>query len=166
LKTPTILGQPLWYGKVKSRVAKKHLRRSYGAWMFSPEVQKEMSQLNVGDFINDCSGFNRRIKEIQPYYIKVSKGFVLSDIDITNDMGGSCSLRSCGVQGKLSREQIEKDTVRFLRNYTLGDDGKYWFGGEDSEEYKKAAIAAQLKISIIESGGHIADEDGQRLDIF
>ena len=179
---PTILGFPIWKGKVKRRVAKKYLAKFRQTWMLGPHAE-DMRSIGIGDFINDCTGFNRRIAKMHPSYVVVGRrryhwdepkpetgarsgnGFILIDVDIVNDQGGCCSLASCGVQPKLSVEEIESKTLEFIREWTLGDGGKTWFG-KDSDDYKKAVERANKIIAQIESGGHITDSDGQMLEEF
>lgn len=122
MKTPTIMGQPLWFGKIKGRVAKKHLERS-----IRPSNYKEwfaaMSNLKEGDLICDCSAFNVRVAKIEPKYMRVGKnGFVLVDILITNNQGGLCSLTYCNVQPGLSRETIIKNWQKRVDYYKANGD--------------------------------------------
>ena len=179
--TPTILGFPIWKGHVKRRVAKKYLTKFHSKWML--HHQNDMGSIGIGDFINDCTGFNRRIAKMIPEYAIVGNrrmrwcepkretgarsgnGFILIDVDIINDQGGCCSLASCGVKPKLSVEEIESKTLEFIREWTLGDGGKTWFG-KNSDDYKKAVESANKIIVQIESGGHITDSDGQMLEEF
>ncbi len=159
---PKLFGFPLWYGKIKNRVAKKHLYYNIKALL---HYYKEFASYKPGDFVNDCTGFNRKILNIYPRYYKVSNGFVLSDVDIYNDQGGCCSLCSCGVQPKLLVEEIESKTLEFIREWTLGPDGEHWYG-KNSEDYKKVVERAHKVIEVIESGRHITDADGQMLEEF
>jgi hypothetical protein len=179
---PTILGFPIWKGHVKRRVLNKYMNRFRNKWMLGPYGQ-EMSKLGVGDFINDCTGFNRRIAKLYPeYYVvgtrrmryhepvretgaRAGNGFILIDVDITTEQGGGCSLCSCGVQPKLSVAEIESKTLEFIREWTLGSGGKTWYG-KNSEDYKKVVKKAHEVIKVIESGGHITDADGQMLEEF
>lgn len=65
---PTILGIPLWRGKIKRRVAKTYLRKLGNRWMLRPNKQAKLSSLKVGDFVNDCTGQNGRIVELHAIY--------------------------------------------------------------------------------------------------
>lgn len=97
---PAIIGRPLWFGKIKRRVAKKHLSVSLR--------NSSLANVKRGDLIFSCTGFNVRVAETRPYYKRVGKGFVLTDIEITTDSGGLCSLIHCGVEAPHSREDIIK----------------------------------------------------------
>ena len=124
MKSPKILNCPLWYGKIRRRVAKKHLPKCFRDkfWVAS------LANLKEGDMINDCSGYNVKIFKIEPIYKRVGKnGQVLVDIDITvNEWGGSCSLRSCGIIPALSREMIVQRMKKFIdRQKESGDDWNF-----------------------------------------
>lgn len=54
--------------------------------------------LKVGDLIYTCSGYNKRIKEVNPCYYNwklSSKSWYISDFEIITEDGGRCFLRSC-----------------------------------------------------------------------
>jgi hypothetical protein len=156
---PVIFNFPLWKGKIKRRVAKKYLTKWRQTWMMKNE---SLTHLGVGDFINDCSGFNGKISKLYPEYISVSKGFVLSDVDI--DTGNrSCSLCNCGVEPKLSQIEIEKRIVEYHKEYTLTALGEHWYG-KGSDKYNAAVDHANNVINHIESGHHITNDDGELLD--
>jgi len=163
---PRLFGFPLWKGKIKRRVAKKYLRRFRISWFLGKRAN-EFAFLGVGHFINDCSGNNGRIEEMSPHYYPVGqRGAVLVDIDFQTTNTG-CSLCSCGIEPKLSREEIEKSKVEFARNWALDESGvpgtaKYWFG-KDTAKYEKTVDYARRMIAQIESGGHVVDEDGMLL---
>lgn len=163
---PRLFGFPIWKGKIKRRVAKKHLRRSRISWILGHKA-REFALLGVGDIINDCSGNNGRITEMTPWYHPVGKsGAILIDVDFQTTNTG-CSLCSCGIEPQLSREEIENRKVAFARDWALDESGvpgtaKYWFG-KDTAAYEKAADYARRMIAEIESGGHIVDEDGMLL---
>jgi hypothetical protein len=124
-----VMGCPLWLGKVKARVAKKHLigvfrNRAY---------LTEMSQIKPGDLISDCSSFNVRVASVEPRYYTPSARWVggtlrtlrfrvLVDIDITNDKGGICSLAHCGVELPRSREDIIRDWEERIPWYIANGD--------------------------------------------
>lgn len=165
MSKPTIFGFPIWTGNIKHRLVKKKLRRFRFDWLLSKEVQEAFAGYDIGSLINDCAGFNVPIVKMMPEYIRFSKGHILADIDFENPNGGSCSLALCGVQPKQPREIIERKTVEFLENWTLGDRGATWFG-KDSDDHKLAVESANKKIQLIKSGGHITDDDGQLLPEF
>ena len=166
MTAPKIFGLPIWKGKIKKRVAKKRLRRYRHQWFFDKRTQKEFAHLGVGDFINDCSNLNRKIVNIFPTYrrIGIGRGSILLDVDFETHLGGNCSLCHCGVEPKVSREEIERRSLEFSKAWALDDSGepgtaKYWFG-EDTASYEKAVDYAKRLVAQIESGGHIVDEDG------
>jgi hypothetical protein len=158
---PTVFNFPLWKGKIKRRVAKKYLTKWRQSWMLK---NKSLSHLGIGDFINDCSGFNGKILTLEPDYISVSKGFVLCDVDIQTS-NTSCSLISCGVESKISQSLIENRIVKFHKEYTLTELGEHWFG-KGSDDHKIAIEHANRIINQIESGNHITTEDGELLEEF
>lgn len=100
---PQVLGCPLWFGRIKNRVAKKHLP---GKIWRDKKFLAMVSDLKEGDLIRDCSSFNVKITKINPLYRQVGKGWVIYDIDITNDKGGSCSFSHCGVEPAWTRKDI------------------------------------------------------------
>jgi len=160
---PKLFGLPIWKGKIKKRVAKKWLRHFRNTWMIGAWAQREFSTLGVGDFVNDCTGYNGRIQEINHIYRRIGKGkgAILLDIDFQTSNTG-CSLCSCGVEPKLSREEVERHSIEFAKDYWMGEGGKTWLGG-DTPEYRKSLAFAQKMIFHIENGFHITDEDGQIL---
>jgi hypothetical protein len=169
MSAPKLFGLPLWKGKIKRRVAKKYLRYFRNDWFFGERAQREFAHLDIGDFINDCTGLNGRITEIRPTYRRIAsgRGAVLLNIDFQTTNTG-CSLCHCGVEPKLSREEIEKRKVEFARDWALDDSGepgtaKYWYG-KDTASYEKAVDYARRTIAEIESGGHVVDEDGILLE--
>jgi hypothetical protein len=102
---PSILGCPLWFGRIKSRTAKKHLCHDI---FRDSKFLASMAEYQEGDLICDCSAFNVRIARIEPRYRRLAgeHGQILVDIDITNDRGGGCSFAHCGVEPARSREDI------------------------------------------------------------
>jgi hypothetical protein len=118
---PTVMGCPLWRGRIKQRVAKKYLKD----WRWPDRAFLTlMANVKVGDLIRDCSAFNVRVAEIEPRYCLVGKrgGNVLEDIDITNDKGGSCSFMRCGVAPAWTREDILRDWAEKVKYYEARGD--------------------------------------------
>jgi hypothetical protein len=150
---PTILGFPLWRGKIKRRVAKKYLRRFRHEWMLKRDIQAAMSKLDVGDLINDCTGLNGKILEMDAFYYRIGtgKGAILMDVDIQTANSG-CSLTHCGVEPALPREYIEARKVAFLKEWTLGEPGEHWYG-KGTEKHTAAVAMANKIVSTLESGG-------------
>lgn len=164
MSVPTIFGYPLWGGKIKRRVAKKYLNR----WRLGKLINKlglKYFDLKEGDLVNDCTGFNGSIIEIEPYYHPVGRAMVMVDVDLTTSNTG-CSLIHCGVCHPLSREEIEKQTLSFLENWTFGEPGKKWYGDLDAPENREQITQARKKLDILKSGGHITDEQGVLLPEF
>lgn len=160
MTVPTIFGFPLWRGHIKRRVAKKYLAVSL------LRRSRQLRNTGVGDYVNDCSGKNGKILSVSPIYRRIGKGkgAFLLDVDLQTENTG-CSLLSCGVEPKLSREVIEARHLSFLKGWVLGDGGRTWYGAE-SAEYREAVTAAERSIGVIESGGHVFDEDGRPLPSF
>lgn len=166
-KIPTMFGFPLWRGKIKRRLAKKHLRSVRSAWMLSRSAQAAFARLGLGDFINDCTGLNGRIISMTPLYAGCHGGSVLADVDLQTSNTG-CSLQSCGIEPKLPREEVERRKLEFAREWVLDESGepgtaKFWYGS-DTKAYERAADFARRMIAEIDSGGHVVDEDGQLLE--
>jgi hypothetical protein len=164
---PKIFGFPIWRGKIKSRVAKKYLHKWRFGWPLRKDWQREFSNLGIGDFINDCSGNNGRILEMTPFYSRCGRGQILLGVDFQTTNTG-CSLGSCGIEPKLSREVIEERKIEFAREWFLDESGepgtaKYWYGTDVAKYERMKALALKL-IAEIESGGHVVDEDGMLLE--
>jgi hypothetical protein len=160
--TPTICGYPIWTGKIKRRVAKKYLGKTI--LLLSKNV--EMANIDIGNFVNDCTGFNGRVTDMIATYRGIGKGRgqILLDIDI-NTTNTSCSLCHCGVESKVSRDEVEARSIDFMKNWTLGEPGKKWYAG-DEEKYQKVIARANKMISLVEAGGHFTNEDGELLEEF
>jgi len=128
--------------------------------MLHPKAQLNFSSLKVGDFVNDCTGMNGKIIEIRPVYRRIGKGVgaVLLDVVLITENTG-CSVCSCGVEPKLSREVVEFRHKEFLKDWLLGDGGKNWYG----DKYPEEKARAERIIDVLSTGGHITDEDGRLL---
>lgn len=160
MSKPTLFSVPLWTGKIKARVAKKHF--GHGVkwfWKNHPEFRA----MTVGGVINDCSGLNRTIAAIKPFYISVGKrgGRVLFDIDFESTEGACCSLISCGVEPAKSQEEIEKNFITYMDDWFFGDGGKHWYSGLDNPKYQDEIQRQKLKYETVKNGGHIVDEHGR-----
>lgn len=164
MSAPLLFGFPVWWGSIKGRVAKKYLNRWSIRFFLRRGVAERFARLGLGDFINECSGFNGKILKMRPSYVHVGRaGQVLFDIDFQTTNTG-CSLISCGIEPKLPREAIETRHAGHLREWTLAEPGQVWFG--ESDEGRKASERARQMLAALESGGHICDEDGQLLSEF
>jgi hypothetical protein len=62
--------------------------------------------LKPGDLVSSCRGYNERIKTIEPETICTSRGWVISDFDITTETGMCCSLIHCCTFPLETREEI------------------------------------------------------------
>lgn len=83
--------------------------------------------LKPGDLINDCSGFNVKVRDIHPVKIRYNNSWLIHDIIIrTEPYGGSCSVRSCGVEPPLSVEEIKKEMIEFYNECPEYRKGKVW----------------------------------------
>lgn len=156
----TLFGVPLWFGKVKSKVAKKHLGQGV-RWFW--KNRPEFRAMTIGGVINDCSGLNRTIAAIDPFYVPVGRrgGRVLFDIDFTSTEGAGCSLISCGVEPARSQEQIEKSFIEHMDGWFFGEGGKTWYSGLDNPEHQIEIQRQILKYETVKNGGHIVDEAGR-----
>lgn len=163
-----ICNLPIWKGKVKARKAKA-LARPCSIIHFS-NIPGYRS-LKVGDIINDCSGFNKRIAEIRPEYYPVQGGKVLCDITFVTHDSGHCSLTSCGVEVNVSRETIEKQVLSIYDECVVADvnnGNSFWYGPKDNwtERDKTDMEVYKHRAETIRSGGHICDEAGFLLKEF
>lgn len=77
------------YKKTSKRIAKKHILN----W----KKIVEASKLKPGDLISGCLGYNEKIKEINPIWVRggLSKGSYILDFDIVTESGWCCSVIHC-----------------------------------------------------------------------
>lgn len=125
--------------------------------------------MKAGDIINDCSAFNVRVAEIDPDYLQhwqYPKAQFLVGIDFTDHKGGSCSLVHCGVEFGISREEVEKRSLEYYEDWLKSDQAAVWYGGKDTEDYKKAEKKVIKKVEVLKAGLHITDEQGVLLEEF
>ena len=161
---PTLFNFPLWDGNIKRRVAKKYLNR----WCIGKRFKlfsTKFATLGVGDLVNDCSGFNGEIRQVNPEYFPVRGGFILRNVNIITTNTG-CSLIHCGVEPELSREDVEARHLDTIENWTLGKGGETWYGGFDNPEFQDVFAMARRKRDVIRSGSHITDDRGRLLPEF
>jgi len=90
------------YGSIKKRLAKKWIGNDYWYKMILAR------NLKVGDLIHTCNGYNERIAVIEPRIWRepYRKGYVIGDLDIETESGGSHSLQHCCDLPIFSKEQI------------------------------------------------------------
>jgi hypothetical protein len=123
--------------------------------------------LKPGDLINDCSGFNRIVREIYPEkQFNKHGGWAIYDVNfITEPHGGGCSLVSCGVTKPISREELERvwfinhDPTREFWPHRLKQMAT-WYGSLEHEDAKVEIAKIRTKLSVLSSGGHFLDPRG------
>lgn len=148
-----LFGHPVFIN-MKRRVAKKYLRKTRRNFL-DPEMQKQFANLSVGDFVNDCTGYNGLIKEIEPYYRRIGNGYLMRDVDIVTS-NSACSFIHCGIEVKWTREKIEANRAEFLRTWPTSRSAEVWYGKKQLEAINRA----NELLAMLESGEHIVDEDG------
>lgn len=141
------------YHRVSRFKVRRHISRQ-----FERRIKWALT-LKPGDLINDCTMYNVKIKEIEIMRRQTGRGWYISDVYFTADNGGVCSLRYCGVESPLSREEIESN---FIKSFNLNG-LRRWYGG-DEEAYNKRVNKLLSFVDIIKNGGHITDEFGALLE--
>jgi len=115
--TDRIFGFPLYIGRGKKKTIMKYVRNRWpGEWWSS--VGHIFSDYGIGSFVNDCTGFNGRILSMDPVYYEPypNAGFeILFDIDFVTQ-STSCSLAHCGIEPKLSRDEVVRRKEEFIKN--------------------------------------------------
>lgn len=161
MKIPVIFNLPVWRGRIKARVAKKHLHR----WTISYFITRSelFAHLGVGDYINNCDGYNSKIIELHPQYYTIGRkgyGQILIGLNIMTTGGRSCSLVNCGIEPELSRQVVIDRFISSIKEDILSDLGKYWLGSK----WEKEAQKAQARLTELESGGeNIIGSRGEKL---
>lgn len=126
--------------------------------------------LQPGDLINDCTGFNVVIRNVTGLIHRVNRGWFIYDVDFDIEpFGGSCSLMHCGVEAPLPRDAIEKYHLEWTAEYMKGDGPgtmSYWFGGRDTEDFKKSEKRYLSMLEAVQGGGHFLDDRGVLLPEF
>jgi len=147
-----------YYSKVS-----KHLVRKYVSKRLGKRIQWALS-LDSGAIVNDCSGFNRIVKdiEIRVRNFGAAGGWIIWDVDFTMENGGGCSLRHCGVAPPRSRDEIEKQHLNFL-NYWVTEGAASWYNLGDSDLRERYSKLVE-KLEMLKAGKHICDERGLILD--
>lgn len=160
---PKFFNCPIWFGKVKNRIAKKHIHYGMRKFIHFNKIHRsyydKISNLDVGDIVHNCSGMNGRILEINPIYRNISKGFYLKDISFTFE-NTNCSMLHCSIEPAYSREVIENNFILYMENWFFKEQGKIYYGGLDNQIYRKEIELYKKKYETIKSGGHIVDENG------
>ncbi len=153
------------YHHVGRLTVRRHLRRKQFHWI------EWALKLKPGALINDCTGFNTYVLNIDPdkFYFKNGGWYIhnvtfeTSTLGPSREQDGSCVLFGCGPGPALSREICEKSYLEFLNEWLTvkGPGGAdHYYGGLDNPEYKKVIERAFQKWDILKKGGHISDEDG------
>lgn len=117
--------------------------------------------LKPGDLINDCSGFNVVIHEVEPDYWRSPRrrGWAITNVYFTLDPHGSCSLLHCGVEPARPRDELEAE---FLANYghpTYVDQLRQWYG-DHWPDFNEHTAKLSRQLETLRAGGHILDERG------
>lgn len=157
-----ICGFPIWRG-MKRRVAKKYFK-GYRKFMLRAF---DYANIKIGDYVNDCTGYNGKIISMEPVYChigKTGKGSILVDVDIQTTNTG-CSLTYCGVYPALPQQEVEAKAIDFHRNWTLSQPGKNWYGG-NTEKYAQIIARTEKMIALFENGEHFTNEYGVVLPEF
>jgi len=113
--------------------------------------------LKPGDLINDCSGANVVIREINMEtnsfgrgYYDTSHGWYAYDVEFVDHKGGSCSLMHCGLEDPKSREEVEAGLLEWYQSEWM----------TDPTDTKESLTKNQKRIAHLKSGGHVCDERG------
>ena len=82
----TLFGCRLWH-HIPAKTARKYMgNKSMLAFHKNATKQmhgqKSFAEMSVGDFVNDCDGYNTQISKIEPKYKSVEGGFILTNIII------------------------------------------------------------------------------------
>lgn len=154
--------------KTYKNVSRFYVLRRVGKYRMK-RIKWAMS-LKPGDLINDCSGFNVIIREIDPDVRTFHNGWFIQNVDFTVEpYGGGCSLMHCGVEPPKPRELLEKEYLVDMEDY-LNSSGpgsaSYWYGGLDNPKYKKEIENLRNRLDTLKNGGHILDERGILLPEF
>lgn len=137
---------PRLYRDTTARIAKKHIGRSL-------HKLKYAVNLNPGDLLSTCKGYNEIIVEIQTEWTTRSmrKGAVVYDFNFVTETGCSCSAIHCCSFPLETRDQIYESWKRWLPPTNAKVDemcGRFVEYAKKIEEIRNA-------------GGHAFDEDGQ-----
>jgi hypothetical protein len=154
---PKVMGFPLYRGRIKKRLLKKLM--VHMDWSTLDRCTIGLANIKIGDFVSDCSGFNGKILDMAPNYWRFTKHYQrLIDVDIYTT-NSSCSVCNCAIGLPKTQLEIETYVLGFIKKWIFGESGKRWYG-ETTEEYKACIERATKTVAIIESGGHITDNNG------
>jgi len=67
----------------------------------------ELDGIQLGDLVNDCTGFNSPVLKAKPIYKRTKRGKVLIDLDLTT-VETTCSFYHCDVEPPLSAFKIRE----------------------------------------------------------
>jgi len=127
------------------------------------------ASLQPGDLINDCSGFNSIVKEVNVECNHSSRGWAIVGVNYDTEPNGGCSLLHCGVEPAIARDVLEVD---YVRRHEDGSDVtsntdwiRHWYG-DDKEKADKAIAVVSRRIEAVKSGEHFLDDRGVMLSEF
>ncbi len=151
---------PKLYHHVNRFVVRRHVSTK------AAQAIKWALTLNPGDLINDCTGYNVVVRDVEPEIVQTGRGWYIYDVLFsTEPFGGNCSLRNCGVVPPMSREQIEKEHLSYMEWYINSGKLAKWHKNDEAG-YQKSYQTMMAKIELLKSGGHICDERGIILEEF
>lgn len=127
---------------------------------------KWAAKLKPGDIVNNCSGFNVKIINIEPHYIFYRNGWYVYDFVFqTTPYMGFCSLIACGVDLAKPRDLIESRHLKLIKGYIDSGRMDTWYGSaKDSEEYKNELKYLSNQIEALQNKIHITNEYGMLLE--
>jgi hypothetical protein len=149
LEKYSIFGIPLWFGKIKDRVAKKKLANSN---ILKRAKLKHFHDAGIGSVINACSGYNSVVTSLSGDYYGYAGGYILRDISIETENFGFCSFVNCGIENPKSKEEINKLSLEHHK--CERNRGYEWLDKEKCDSI----------ITLLESSGSLCDENGFKLD--
>lgn len=150
----TVFGFPVWYGNVRARYIKSETN------ILRPtdrHIKMFNNDLKPGDLYNDCSGFNKVLKNILPEYTwlgsrRNGRKEVLYGFELEAENGGYCSFNHCGIEPPKSREEIETDMFSWLRESRESLTMNGWWTEHTEADYQKFL-----------RGEHVCDDRGIKL---
>ena len=118
---------------------------------FSRRKLNMFRDIKEGDLILSCSGFNVRVKDIEYIVRPFNSGWYLSDIEVTDDVGGFHSLVDC-----CGLKRTRKEIVDNFNPKNFDYDNAWW---------KEHPLYSKVKVAL-DAGKEIVDEDGCLLPEF
>jgi len=122
--------------------------------------------LKPGDIINDCTGFNVKIREIELDIRQHGRGWYLMNVDFqVTPYHGFCSLMHCGVEPEVPREKVESDWLSWAEKYLDSEQMHHWHG-KNKKSFDEEFQKIRRRIDVLKNGGHITNERGMILKEF